>query len=372
VRVLYHHRTASDDGQAVHIREMQSAFVRCGHEVREVALVRSGSPGGRRSPIEALWGGVPGFARELAEHVYNLAGRRAIALAISEFRPDLLYERYALSTTCGAAAAARARIPFVLEVNSPLVEEVSATRGLALRSLARRAERKVLRSAEVVAVVSGALRDWAIASGVEPRRVVWTPNGVDPARFAPGPKRAGLVERWSLEGKLVVGFTGFVREWHRLDLALEAIAGLRVALLVVGDGPARSDLEARARRLGVADAVRFTGKVPHAEIPDHVRLFDVALVPAINPYASPLKLFEYLAAQVASIVVDQRNLREVLDDGCALFVPPGDAGALRGAIEQLARDEGLRERIAAAGRRCLLQRGYTWDANVRRVLEPLQ
>ncbi|HKE01082.1 MAG TPA: glycosyltransferase [Planctomycetota bacterium] len=373
MRVLYHHRTASDDGQAVHIREMQAAFRRAGHELQEVALVRRGG-GGRPSALGAMWGRAPGFVREIAEHGYNLAGLRALTRAIADFRPDVLYERYALSTTCGSDAAARAGVPFVLEVNSPLADEVERTRGLSFPGLARRAERRTLGKAAVVAVVSGALREWAAGLGVDRGRLVWTPNGVDLARFAPGPKRPDLLRSFDLEGRTVVGFTGFVREWHRLDLAIDAIAPLAdrgVALLVVGDGPALADLRDRARALGVERAVRFAGKVSHEAIPDHVRLFDVAIVPAINPYASPLKLFEYLAAEIASVVVDQPNLREVLDDGAARFVPAGDAAALRSAIGELADDPAKRRALAAAGRRCLLERDYTWDANVRRVLDAL-
>lgn len=379
MRILYHHRTAADDGQAVHIRELQSAFRRLGHEVREVALVERSSAANAHRPswLGAAVDRVPGFVREVLEHGYDVAGRRALERAIAEFRPDFLYERYALSTSCGARAAERAKIPFVLEVNSPLVDEITRTRGLAFPAWARRKEVFVLTSASVVCVVSGALASWARGLGVEPSRVLFTPNGVDLAQFGPGGKDPELVAALGLAGAVVVGFTGFVRDWHRLDVALDAFADralgrLGARLLVVGEGPALASLRAHAEARGIADFVRFTGKVEHARIADYVRLFDVALVPAINPYASPLKLFEYLATGAACVVVDQENLRELLTPAAACFVHEGDARQLGEVLTALVMEPDARARLAAEGRKLLLERDYTWDANARRVVEAVR
>ena len=63
----------------------------------------------------------------------------------------------------------------------------------------------------------------------------------------------------------------------------------------------------------MSDRVHFVGRRAHDEIPALLPAFDVALVPAINPYASPLKLHEYMAARLATVAPDQPNLREVLD-----------------------------------------------------------
>ena len=106
-----------------------------------------------------------------------------------------------------------------------------------------------------------------------------------------------------------------MRDWNGLEPVIDQLArtdGQRWFLLVVGDGPARAALEERARDLGVATRVRFTGVVRREEIPALVSAFDIALQPAANPYASPLKLFEYLALGRAIVAPDQPNIREVL------------------------------------------------------------
>jgi len=123
----------------------------------------------------------------------------------------------------------------------------------------------------------------------------------------------------------------------------------------------------------VADRVHFLGPRPHGEVPELLAAFDVALVPAINPYASPLKLHEYMAAGLATVAPDQPNLREVLTSGeNALLVPPDDGPALAAAIERLAADAELRERLGRAARRTVEERDLTWRGNARRVVAAVE
>jgi glycosyltransferase involved in cell wall biosynthesis len=96
----------------------------------------------------------------------------------------------------------------------------------------------------------------------------------------------------------------------------------------------------------------------------------VALLPAINPYASPLKLHEYMAARLATVAPDQPNLREVLRDGeNAVLVPPGDAESFTQAVVDLARDPGLRARLGQRARATIEERDLTWRGNARRVID---
>lgn len=379
MKILYHHRTAADDGQAVHIRELQAAFLRAGHALQEVALVKRQDPANphRRSLLGAVADLAPGFVREWMEHGYDFAGTRALRAAIGQFKPDFLYERYALSTACGAKVTKETGLPYVVEINSPLVAEVARTRGLTFQKWARRKERTIIQSADLVVVVSGVLRDWAIESGADPRRVLITPNGVDMARYETLRRRRDLIKKYDIEGKRVIGFTGFVRDWHRLDLAMDAMVMKNLqkknaVLMVVGEGPAIAQLQQRAMELQIEGAVRFCGKVAHAEIPDHVALFDVALVTAINSYASPLKLFEYLAAGVATVVVDQPNLREVLEEGCARFFNRNEPTELARTLEELVTQPEVSRALGAAGKELLRRRDYTWDGNARRVVEAVR
>jgi glycosyltransferase involved in cell wall biosynthesis len=180
----------------------------------------------------------------------------------------------------------------------------------------------------------------------------------------------------ALEQRVLLGFVGYYRPWHRLDLVLEALASRELAdaaLVLVGEGPAHEGLMARAKELGVLERVHHAGRRSHEDIPRLLPAFDVALVPAINPYASPLKLFEYMAAGLACVAPDQPNLREVLrHDHDALLVPPGEGARLQSALARLVSDAGLRRRLGLAARRTILERDLTWDGNARRVLQALE
>ncbi|HET6203785.1 MAG TPA: glycosyltransferase family 4 protein [Planctomycetota bacterium] len=367
MRILYAHRTRARDGSAVHIRSLVEAFRARGHEVLEVSPPIRGGGG----TVLERPGGLRRAAREAAEYAYIPYGAWRLLRAARAFRPDFLYQRYAFADASGILAAGVTSRPLVLEVNSPLARELHRTRGLLLPGLGARVERTILRRASRLAVVSGVLRDEVEGWGVERSRILLTPNGVDLARFRPDLDGAGIRKRLGLPAEGVLGFVGYLRPWHRLDLVLEAMAtpGLRGArLLVVGEGPARGALEERARAAGLAERVLFTGEVAHAEVPLHVAAFDVALLPAINPYASPLKIFEYLACAKAVVAPRQRNVEEIVrDEREALLFPPEDPLALARAIARLLDDPGARAALGRAGRERLLAGRFTWEGNVERV-----
>jgi glycosyltransferase involved in cell wall biosynthesis len=178
-------------------------------------------------------------------------------------------------------------------------------------------------------------------------------------------RRAARAELGLAPDALVLGFVGYYRDWHRLDLVVEALPSLPGAeLVLVGEGPARADLERRAQAAGVARRVHFAGPRPHARIPALLAAFDIALLPAINPYASPLKLHEYMASALPVIAPDQPNLREVLGQHeNALLVPPGDGAALLAALRELAGD---------AARRTIVERDLTWRGNAQRVIAAVE
>ncbi len=369
MRILYSHRIQSRDGQSVHVEELIAALRAEGAEVLVVGpgFYEQSGFGGESRLVALARRLLPAALAELAELAYNLPAYRRLRRAARGFRPDVIYERYNLFYLAGAALARNEGIPFFLEVNAPLAEERARFGGLRLGGLARWAERHVWRAAARVFAVTGVLGEMIAQSGVASERLVITPNGIDLAAF-PEP-RDGAIGRETL----VLGFTGFVREWHGLDAVITALAAPgtdpRLRLVIAGDGPARPRLERQAAALGVAARVRFTGLVGRAEIPALVADFDIALQPRVVAYASPLKIFEYMAAGRAIVAPDQPNIREILDhERSALLFDPNREGAMWAAIMRLAGDPDLRARLGAEARADIIRRDYTWAGNARRVL----
>ncbi len=365
MRILYSHRIQSRDGQSVHVDELVAAFRAEGHEVLVVgpSFYDQASFGGESRFVDRVRRLLPGAAGELAELAYNVPAYRRLAAACREFRPDLIYERNNLYYLAGSWLRRRTGIPLFMEVNSPLAEERTRHGNLRLRGLAHRLEAWVWRSADRVLPVTGVLGATIAAAGVAPGRISVVPNGIVLERFpAPAPRPAG--------GMVNLGFVGFVRDWHGLDAVVRALADRPNAMLtVVGDGPVRGELEALAASLGMAARLRFLGVIPNDRVPAEVAQFDIALQPKVNAYASPLKIFDYMAAGRAIVAPDQPNIREILADGeTALLFDPEAEGAMWRAVARLVEDAALRARLGAAARRELERRDFTWRGNARRIV----
>ena len=192
MKILYHHRTASKDGQAVHIEEMIEALRAQGHQVRVVAPGQSddkaGQMGGDVGWVHRLKDLMPKAAYELMELAYSWVAYRKLMAAAKEFRPDVIYERYNLYLLAGVMAKRSLGLPLLLEINAPLVyERAQHSGGLALPALARWAEGKAWRTADKVLPVTEVLADHVRAYGVQDDRIVVIPNGINEAHFAHAP-----------------------------------------------------------------------------------------------------------------------------------------------------------------------------------------
>jgi glycosyltransferase involved in cell wall biosynthesis len=369
VRILYTHRIQSRDGQSVHVDELIAAFRQLGHEVEVVGpgFYAASGFGGESRVVVLLRRLLPGAMGELAELAYNLTAWRRLRRVCRTFRPDLIYERYNLYYLAGAWLAKRTGVPYFVEVNAPLVEERSRYGRLRLGVLARAVERHVWRSADRVLPVTEMLRQHILAAGIAPERVVVVHNGVVLDRFPPNNTQTDAAPR-----PLVLGFVGFVRDWHGLDAVIRAMAAPDampgVVFTVVGEGPARAGLESLAAALGIADRVRFAGIVPNEQVPQAVATFDVALQPRVVDYASPLKIFDYMAAGRAIVAPDQPNIREILvHERTALLFDPARPEAMWNAITRLLADATLRRDLGAAARTELERRDFTWRGNAARI-----
>lgn len=376
MKILFHHRIASFDGQAIHIRELVAALRHCGAEV-----VLVGPPVFRDLRVGASFGIVHGLKRRLPRAIYeSLEAAYALPVYIRllaawlRHRPDILYERHTLFMPAGAWLRHTVGVPLLLEVNAPHLQERAADGGVALRRLAAWSERFALRSADRVLPVSGVLARMLRPLGAAEERIVVVANGVATERFAAAPSPADAKRALGLGARTVVGFTGFPRRWHRLDLVVRLIARIGAErdlhLLVVGDGPDRQALLAEAASVGVGDRLTITGAVAPERMPEFVAAFDIAVQPGATPYASPLKLFEYMALGKAIVAPDMANIREILTDGeNALLFDPANPEALTAAVVALADDSDLRRRLGAAAEARLREAGYSWKANAHRILQ---
>jgi glycosyltransferase involved in cell wall biosynthesis len=388
MKILYHHRTASRDGQSTHIDEMIRALRANGHEVWECGPPLSqrhlaqGMGSGRTGWVSRFKLLLPRWLYELGELAYSVLAYRRLARAVRDFAPDMLYERYNLYLLAGLWTSRRFRLPLLLEVNAPMAQERRAYGGLAWPGLAQRVELYIWKNATAVLPVTHVLARQMVAQGVQPERITVIPNAIDPAHYQhlPGADQARAAQ--GLSGRLVIGFTGFVREWDRLERVVKWLAarprspmgsagpaGPVLHLLVVGDGPARASIEQCARQYGVASQVSFTGVVARQQVPALAMAFDVALQTALVPYASPLCLFEYLALGKAIVAPNQPNHLEIVRHGVNAWLYDAQADdGLEQALNVLCADAALREQLARAASQVIAAQQLTWRAHAEGVV----
>lgn len=375
-RILFHHRIRSKDGQYVHLSELRAAFEALGCDVHLVGprVLETASFGAGGGATDGLRQRLPGALTELLELAYAVAALPRLLLAMLRLRPDFVYERFNLFFPIGALACRLLGVPYAVEINSPLYEERSAHGGIALRRIARWSQRVVWRNADlalpVTQVLAGTVRDYGAAVS----RILVLHNGVDRAHFFPRDTAQCRRTVGIAVDALLVGFVGFVRDWHRVDRVIDALASGRLpagaTLAVVGDGPAVPALRAHAARRGVADRVVFAGLVPRDRIADWVGAFDVALQPAVTAYASPLKLIEYLACGKTILAPAQPNIAELLEhERNALLFDDTDDDAFAAALQRLCEDAALRDRLARGAAATIDRLELTWLDNARRIVE---
>lgn len=373
MNILYSHRTKAADGQYVHIRALTDALRARGHDIVMAGPDDRGAAATRKLDSHSGVGAkafLPKPIYEAAELLYSVPAYMHLAAAANAVRPDVLYERYNLYYHSGVRLARALRLPFLLEVNAPLADERARHGGLAYKRLARWSEGSIWRAATRVLPVTRVLAKMIEAAGVPLERIEVIPNGVD-AGFLGDVDPRSVRDRYGLQDKIVLGFTGFVRDWHGVDRVITFLALARrpdLHLLIVGDGDVRAALESQAAGLGVGAQMTITGVVQREEVAAHVAAFDIALQPAVVPYASPLKLIEYMALGKAIVAPASDNIREVLTDGAdALLVARDDEAALHQALSALVNDGALREKLGAAARASLLRRNLTWAGNAEKV-----
>ena len=364
-------------GASVHVRELIRAL---GREHTVDLFCATLGDGHGDLPIRDLYvvprpvlpeAGDPDLQRDrrrlaTVEQLKNLVDR-----AYRGSRYDTLYERYSLFSDAGEAVSGAHDLPFLLEVNAPLIVERQSVEALPLASLAHEIESSVFRRADAVLAVSETMAAYVVGAGARDDRVHVVPNGVDTSRFHPGVSGDQIRAALGTQAGLVVGFAGSLKPWHGVDLLLAAFArtaSRNWTLLVVGDGPERDRLERQARALEVSDRVVFTGAVRHDEMPAYVRAMDIAVAPYRSTaafYFSPLKLFEYLAAGKAIIASNLGQIATVVRHGeNGYLVPPDDVLELSRTLAHLAADASLRRDLERRAPEGLV----SWQDTAQRVI----
>jgi glycosyltransferase involved in cell wall biosynthesis len=249
---------------------------------------------------------------------------------------DLVDAHFALSGFAALAGPLRGR-PLVVHFQGPWADESAANGESALACTVKRwVERRVYRRASGFVVLSQSFRRVLLERyGAVPWDVAVMAPGVDTDRFRPGNKAEARAALGVPPGVWVALAVRRLVPRMGLDVLLDvwrivvAAADVPVLLLVAGDGPSRTALEAQAERLGLTDFVRFIGRVDDASLVSAYRAADVSVVPSVALEGYGLVVLESLATGTPVVASAVGGLTEAVgsfDEGS--LVPPGDPDAL--------------------------------------------
>ena len=283
-------------------------------------------------------------------------------------------------------------VPIVLDLHEAMPEFFrsrfpAASRG-AVRAALLAAERVSIAFASHVLTVNDALRERLEALGVPGGRVTVILNSPQTDRFDPtAHPRRGFME----DGRLRLVYAGALTPLYQLDVVVDAVALLAhgvdgggmtaspatpidVTLDLYGRGDAEPLLRRLAEEHGIADRIRFHGRIPVEEVAGRIADADVGLAPtrrdAFTDFSLSTKIFEYAAMGKPVIASRLPTVERYFGPDALRYFAPGDAGSLAASARDLVADpQGREAAVAAAGERV---RELSWEREAARYVGLLE
>lgn len=287
-------------------------------------------------PVTCLHHRIPGDPR-VVYHLARLLRRNRI---------DILHAHLPYTGIIGRCAARLAGTPHVIYTEHNLQERY--------RPLTRFLNQATLNLCDLTVAVSEEVRRSLLASSIARRKTVRTIlNGIDADLMCEQAKAGGDVrQEFNIPpDRPIVGVVNVFRTQKRLDIWIRAAGKIAQAepnavFMIVGDGPLRAEIEAKAAREGLGGRVYFPGL--RSDAPRLIAAFDIFMM-ASEFEGLPIAVLEAMALRVPVVATSVGGLPDVLNDGrCGLLVEPGNPYVLAERVVTLLRTPSLRRSLAEA------------------------
>lgn len=285
-------------------------------------------------------------------------------------------------------AARRLGLPFVYEVRGLWEVTQASTNpqwaGSERFHLMRELEQQAALEADLVITLTNELSDELVSWGVNASNIIIIPNAVNANTFTPRAADSDIAQQLDLTpGVPVIGYAGSAVAYEGLELLLEAMAKLKLEqqdfiFVLVGDGKVMDTVKAKAKRLGIQDQCRFTGRVPFDEVPRYLSCMDIMPVPrlssAVTEMVSALKPLEAMAMGKAVVLSDVSPHHVMAGENQrALLFEKDSVDSLSQALTKLINQPEERVRLGQSAREWI-ERERTWNFvtnNYHNALEAL-
>ena len=262
------------------------------------------------------------------------------------------------------------------DINPELYEAKFGKRGFFWRLMVL-FEKLTFRTANVVISTNASYREIAMTRGGKSGEDVFiVRSGPDLTRLIPQPPNAS----WKNGRKYMVGYVGVMGDQEGLDLLLETAQiiirdrGMDVQFVLVGGGPALSDLQSRCAELGLQGNVSFPGRLPDKELFEVLSTADVCVNPdrvnAMNDKSTMNKILEYMAFSKPVVQFDVTEGRFSAQEA-SLYARPNDTTDMAEKIITLLDDPVQREQMGKIGR-ARIENDLSWDHQVDTLVAAYQ
>ncbi|MCP4141582.1 MAG: glycosyltransferase family 4 protein [Chloroflexi bacterium] len=356
-------RIPAPNANGIQVMKVCQALSQLGHEV--ILLVPDMQPqGGTRDDLKSFYGLEKTFeVRWLKTKSRRTFTWHAIREA-KKLNPDVIYSWSPQSSVF----ALLHRLPLIFELHEPPLGRFGP---LWYRAFLRLGGKKRLVS------ITNALRDVLARKYGLPSSSVIAPNGIDLERYESLPSKELARRKLNFSDAPTIICTGHLYAGRGVETFL-ALAEKSPNVEFIWVGGRQDDVEGWREKAGEQKNVKFKGFVQQSELPLYQSAADILIAPYASQIsgssggdsasvASPMKLFDYMAAKRPIITSDLPVIREILDEESAVFVPPDDVDAWHTAVTRLLDDENLRKKLAKNA--CEIVGEYTWQERQKKVLQ---
>ncbi len=291
-------------------------------------------------------------------------------------RPDVIWERSNRLCSAGLTIAREIGIPYVLEWKDNLIPYSISLHHRRAVNLEKRKNQE----ADYIVAESNKIREDLAREGVEKDKIIVAHNAVNPEEFQVD--HAGRQEYRSRlrirEGEVLIGYLGsyaFYHDMKRLVLAAEILRQRKIStvkILMVGTGKQYPETLKLSQKLGLLnEMIIMKPRVEPDVVPQILSALDVAVLPGCTDIICPIKVQEYMAMELATVVPDYPCNREVITEGqTGLLFEPKNEQSLADKLSLLAKDTKTRADLGREARQEVLRR-FTWEKTWGKALQEI-
>ena len=389
MKILYIHETISGVllgvGSLTHNACTTAALKKIGHEIvvlDDRQMQSSVTIAKHRRFYRSINRYIPQYLTIIMRDIYDICRdrilfKRKIEKAVKNIMPDIIFERFTASHCAGLNVARKRCVPIILEVHSPLEEKEQYFSIDSFPWYSKWVYGNAIAKADAIIVVSNAMKKYMCNWGVSENKVHVIPNAAEPEMFEPvEPGKVKMVkDRYSLQGKRVIGFVGSMAPYHGVDDLIEAAVTVvkmepRVIFLLVGPFRKEETKKALLHRIKMhrlQNNIVITDGIDQSEIPVYIECMDICVIPNSNWYGSPIKLFEYGARGKVVVACKLSPIEDIIEGGVdGILFDINNGESLSTKLIYAVRNV---DKTVQMGLRLLnkIKNKHTWLHNARRI-----